>query len=69
MALLFTGVRRELVDLTRVTSLDARKARQLFDSGIHTVAELAAAPRSQIIQQLQAVLPFERYLPGCPVVP
>ena len=59
-SLYHVGVRRELVDLIRVSSLDGKKARHFYDSGLHTVSELVNANIEQISQLLRTFLPFER---------
>lgn len=38
---LFFGVPHDLVDLMKIPDLDSRRARVLYDKGIHTLSELA----------------------------
>jgi len=55
------GVQRELVDLVRVSLLNAQRARALYSSGFQTVAMLANAEPAAIEYQLRNSTPFLRY--------
>lgn len=54
------GVQRDLVDLVRVTLLNAYYARVLFNAGYQTVSTLAHADPLQLEQTLLQATPFER---------
>ncbi|XP_018911149.2 DNA polymerase theta isoform X3 [Bemisia tabaci] len=53
------GVHRELIDLLRCQSLDASRARALFNCGIETLTDLAAAEEDQVEKALRKAIPFE----------
>lgn len=59
---LMLGVRSELVDLTRISCLDGKKARHFYDSGLHSVSELVNSNIQHISFLLQTFLPFERFV-------
>lgn len=52
------GVQRELVNLVRITLLNARRARILFDAGFETVANLAKADPGEVEMALKRSVPF-----------
>ena len=54
------GVQRELVDLVRVSLLNAHRARCFFDGGYQTVAALAHADPNDVEQLLKKAVPFQR---------
>lgn len=54
------GVQRELVDLVRVSLLNATRARALYAQGLCTVAELARASVSDVEKALRNAVPFKR---------
>lgn len=56
------GVQRELVDLVRVSLLNATRARTLYAQGLCTVAELARATVADVEKALRNAVPFKRYL-------
>ncbi|XP_029353156.1 DNA polymerase theta [Echeneis naucrates] len=53
------GVQRELVDLVRVSLLNATRARALYIQGLCTVAELARAPLADVEKALRNAVPFK----------
>uniref|UniRef100_A0AAV2LMJ9 DNA polymerase theta n=1 Tax=Knipowitschia caucasica TaxID=637954 RepID=A0AAV2LMJ9_KNICA len=53
------GVQRELVDLVRVSILNATRARALFAQGLCTVAELARATVENVEKALRNAVPFK----------
>ena len=55
------GVQRELVDLVRISLLNAHRARVFFNKGYQTVASLANATLSDIEVLLRKAVPFQRY--------
>ena len=56
------GVQRELVDLVRVSLLNAHRARTMYNGGYHTVAALAQADPAAIETLLRNAVPFQRYV-------
>lgn len=54
------GVQRELVDLVRVSLLNATRARALYAQGLCTVAELARATVADVEKALRNAVPFKR---------
>ncbi|KAL0994987.1 hypothetical protein UPYG_G00130300 [Umbra pygmaea] len=53
------GVQRELMDLVRVSLLNATRARTLYDHGYATVAELARAKVTEVEKALRKAVPFK----------
>uniref|UniRef100_A0A669C8B8 DNA polymerase theta n=1 Tax=Oreochromis niloticus TaxID=8128 RepID=A0A669C8B8_ORENI len=53
------GVQRELVDLVRVSLLNATRARALYAQGLCTVAELARATVADVEKALRNAIPFK----------
>ncbi|XP_055014299.1 LOW QUALITY PROTEIN: DNA polymerase theta [Boleophthalmus pectinirostris] len=53
------GVQRELVDLVRVSLLNATRARALYAQGLCTVAELARATVENVQKALRNAVPFK----------
>uniref|UniRef100_A0AAX7UHT7 DNA polymerase theta n=1 Tax=Astatotilapia calliptera TaxID=8154 RepID=A0AAX7UHT7_ASTCA len=53
------GVQRELVDLVRVSLLNATRARALYTQGLCTVAELARATAADVEKALRNAIPFK----------
>ncbi|XP_055086890.1 DNA polymerase theta [Periophthalmus magnuspinnatus] len=53
------GVQRELVDLVRVSLLNATRARALYAQGLCTVAELARATVENVEKALRNAVPFK----------
>ncbi|XP_062341223.1 DNA polymerase theta-like isoform X2 [Osmerus eperlanus] len=53
------GVQRELVDLVRVSLLNAARARTLYDQGLCTVAQLARATLTEVEKALRKAVPFK----------
>ncbi|XP_068607098.1 DNA polymerase theta [Brachionichthys hirsutus] len=53
------GVQRELVDLVRVSLLNAARARTLYTQGLRTVAELARAAVADVEKALRNAVPFK----------
>uniref|UniRef100_A0A3P8TUU5 DNA polymerase theta n=1 Tax=Amphiprion percula TaxID=161767 RepID=A0A3P8TUU5_AMPPE len=53
------GVQRELVDLVRVSLLNATRARALYAQGLCTVAELARAAVADVEKALRNAVPFK----------
>ncbi|XP_026215033.1 DNA polymerase theta isoform X2 [Anabas testudineus] len=53
------GVQRELVDLVRVSLLNATRARALYAQGLCTVAELARATVADVEKALRNAVPFK----------
>ncbi|XP_071359277.1 DNA polymerase theta isoform X3 [Trachinotus anak] len=53
------GVQRELVDLVRVSLLNATRARALYAQGLCTVAELARASVADVEKALRNAVPFK----------
>ncbi|KAM9363686.1 DNA polymerase theta [Symphorus nematophorus] len=53
------GVQRELVDLVRVSLLNATRARTLYAQGLCTVAELARATVADVEKALRNAVPFK----------
>jgi len=56
------GVQRELVDLVRVSLLNAGRARALYAQGLCTVAELARATTADVEKALRQAVPFKRWV-------
>lgn len=54
------GVQRELLDLVRVSLLNATRARALYAQGLCTVAELARATVADVEKALRNSVPFKR---------
>lgn len=54
------GVQRELVDLVRVSLLNATRARTLYAQGLCTIAELARASVADVEKALRNAVPFKR---------
>jgi len=54
------GVQRELCDLMRLHGLNGLRARVLFDAGISTLADLAAADVCVVENALHKAVPFQR---------
>ena len=54
------GVQRELVDLVRVSLLNAQRARVMYNGGYQTVAQLATAQPVHIEVLLTKAVPFMR---------
>lgn len=55
------GIQRELVDLVRVSLLNAARARTLYAQGLCTVAEVARATVADVEKALRNAVPFKRY--------
>uniref|UniRef100_A0A2K6K1U0 DNA polymerase theta n=2 Tax=Rhinopithecus bieti TaxID=61621 RepID=A0A2K6K1U0_RHIBE len=53
------GIQRELCDLVRVSLLNAQRARVLYASGFHTVADLARANIVEVEVILKNAVPFK----------
>ncbi|XP_076358965.1 DNA polymerase theta-like [Tachypleus tridentatus] len=53
------GIQRELCDLVRLTSLNAQRARALYNGGYETIAALAVADPHKIEQLLRTSTPFQ----------
>ncbi|XP_067353215.1 DNA polymerase theta isoform X2 [Channa argus] len=53
------GVQRELIDLVRVSLLNATRARALYAQGLCTVAELARATVADVEKALRNAVPFK----------
>lgn len=56
------GVQRELCDLMRLDGLNGLRARALFDAGICTIADLAAADVCAVENALNKAVPFQRFV-------
>lgn len=56
------GVQRELCDLMRLDGLNGLRARALFDAGICTIADLAAADVCAVENALHKAVPFQRFV-------
>ena len=54
------GVQRELVDLVRISLLNAQRARALFNAGYQTTASLATAEPVTVEQIIRNSVPFHR---------
>ena len=54
------GVQRELVDLVRVSVLNAQRARAMYNAGYQTVAALATADPTHLEQIIKNAVPFQR---------
>ena len=54
------GVQRELCDLMRLDGLNGLRARALFDAGVSTLADLAAADVCVVENALHKAVPFQR---------
>ena len=54
------GVQRELVDLVRVSALNAQRARAVFDAGYQSVAALASAEPLALQDVIRNSAPFLR---------
>ena len=54
------GIQCDLVDLVRVTLLNAQRARALFDGGYESVGALANAVPEDIESLLKRAVPFQR---------
>ena len=57
---LSAGVQQELIDLVRVSALNASSARMLFNAGFHTLADLARAADVDVEAVLRKAAPFQR---------
>jgi len=57
------GVQRELVDLVRVSTLNAQRARAVFDAGYQSVAALATADVLTLERIIRNSAPFLRFVP------
>lgn len=55
------GVQRELCDLVRLSTMNAQRARILYNNGIKTVADLAASDPAIVENILHHAIPFQRY--------
>jgi len=55
------GVQRELVDLVRISALNAQRARAVFDAGYQSVAALATADVLTLERILRSSAPFLRF--------
>ncbi|XP_071956971.1 DNA polymerase theta-like [Antedon mediterranea] len=53
------GIQRELSDLIRISLLNAQRARLLYNSGLHTVANVAASNPAEIETLLRNAVPFQ----------
>ncbi|XP_069676367.1 DNA polymerase theta-like [Periplaneta americana] len=53
------GVQRELIDLMRLDTLNGPRARALFDEGITSLADLAAADVCTVENTLHTAVPFQ----------
>ncbi|XP_035992816.1 DNA polymerase theta [Fundulus heteroclitus] len=53
------GVQRELVDLVRLSLLNATRARALYAQGLCTVAQVARAPVADVEKALRNAVPFK----------
>ncbi|KAM9314831.1 DNA polymerase theta [Pholidichthys leucotaenia] len=53
------GVQRELIDLVRVSLLNATRARALYAQGLCTIAELARATVADVEKALRNAVPFK----------
>ncbi|KAK2169547.1 hypothetical protein LSH36_9g16021 [Paralvinella palmiformis] len=58
------GVQRELVDLVRITILNAQRARALYNGGFQTVAAVSNADPVLVEKLLKTALPFQSKKPG-----
>ena len=56
------GVQPELMDLVRISLLNAQRARILYDGGYHTIALLAKANVVDIEALMRKSLPFQMYV-------
>jgi len=53
------GVRRELIDLCRLETLNGQRARMMHKAGIESIAELAQTPLDRVEDILHNAAPFE----------
>lgn len=58
------GVQRELCDLVRLDCLNGQRARILYDAGLKTIMELAAADAAKVEQILHKSTPFNSNVHG-----
>ena len=56
------GVQRELVDLVRISVLNGKRARLMYNAGYQTVAALATADSADVEVLLKNSVPFERWV-------
>jgi DNA polymerase theta len=56
------GVQRELIDLVRISVLNAQRARAFFSAGYQTVASLASAEPVVVEQIIRNSAPFLRLI-------
>jgi len=56
------GVQRELVDLVRVSALNAQRARAVYDAGYQSIAALATADVLALELLLRNSAPFLRFI-------
>ena len=56
------GIQSDLVDLVRVSLLNAQRARVLFSGGYETVAALASAVPGDVESLLKRAVPFQRFV-------
>lgn len=54
------GVQRELVDLVRISLLNAQRARLLYNNGFTSTASLATASPREVEHILRSAVPFKR---------
>ena len=59
------GIQGDLVDLVRVSLLNAQRARVLFSAGYETVSALATATPEDIESLLKHAVPFQRLVSNC----
>jgi len=59
------GVQRELVDLVRISALNAQRARAVFNAGFQSIAALAAADVLALELVIRNSAPFLRFLSLC----
>ena len=53
------GIERELCDLIRISSLNAFRARVLYNAGYHSIAAVASAAPGEIEKHLRNATPFQ----------
>ncbi|XP_035703456.1 DNA polymerase theta isoform X2 [Folsomia candida] len=58
------GVQRELCDLVRLSTMNAQRARILYNNGIKTVADLAASDPAIVENILHHAIPFQSAVHG-----
>ena len=56
------GVQRELVDLVRISALNAQRARAVFDAGYQSIAALATADVLALELVIRNSAPFLRFI-------